>query len=78
MYGIAFASFAATPLTVKIYLPDNFDANRNQIPNTQQLTETFNYFEREAGLKFVIVTLPWKRAQLEALQGKGMLYVSGN
>jgi hypothetical protein len=44
IYGIAFASLAATPLTVKLYLPDNFDANRKQIPNTQQLTEVFNYF----------------------------------
>ena len=72
--GITFASYAATPLTVKVYLPDNFDTNRHQIPNTPQLTETFDYFEREAGLKFIIVTLPWKRAQLEALQGRGILY----
>lgn len=74
IYGIAFTSVAATPLTVKLYLPDNFDANRNQIPNSRPLTETFSYFEREAGLKFVIVTLPWKRAQLEAIQGHGILY----
>ena len=72
--GIAFSSVAAAPLTVKLYLPDNFDANRKQIPNTQQLTEVFNYIEPEADLKFVIVTLPWKRAQFEVRQGNGILY----
>jgi polar amino acid transport system substrate-binding protein len=74
IYGIAFSSAAATPITVKLYLPDNFDANAKQIPNTRQLTELFNYFERAGGLKFVIVTLPWKRAQMEVLQGQGIIY----
>lgn len=67
-------SFAATPLTVQLYLPDNFDANHKQIPTNQQLTDIFKYFEREAELKFVVVNLPWKRAQLEVQQGNGILY----
>lgn len=73
IYGVAFPSYAATQI-ITLYLPDNFDAHHKQIPNTQQLTEIFNYFEREADIKFDIVTLPWKRAQLEVRQGNGILY----
>lgn len=74
IYGIASHADAAAPLTVALYLPDNFDSNGKQIPNTHQLTELFSYFEREGKLKFVIVTLPWKRAQLEVMQGRGIIY----
>jgi ABC-type amino acid transport substrate-binding protein len=72
--GFSPRSFAAGPLTVTLYLPDNFDANHQQIPNNQKLTDLFDYFENEAKLKFVIVNLPWKRAQLEVLKGNGILY----
>lgn len=74
IFGIAFSALAATPLTVKLYLPDNFDINGKQIPNSRQITEIFSYFEREGGLKFSIVTLPWKRAQLQVEQGGGIIY----
>jgi ABC-type amino acid transport substrate-binding protein len=74
IFSIASSAVAATPLSIKLYLPDNFDANGKQIPNTRQITELFNYFEREGGLTFSIITLPWKRAQLEVERGGGIIY----
>ena len=72
--SIAATPVAAAPLAVKLYWPENLDDNGVQIPNTRQITELFNYFEREAGLKLTIVALPWKRAQLEVRQGSGIIY----
>lgn len=63
-----------TAISVKLYVPENLDGEGKQIPNTRQITELFNYFEREAGLQFVIVALPWKRAQLEVKNGNGIIY----
>jgi ABC-type amino acid transport substrate-binding protein len=72
--GIALSSIAATPIHVTLYQPENFDAKGQQIPSTPQIAKIFNYFEREAGIKFDIVVLPWKRAQLETMHGNGILY----
>lgn len=68
------AATPATPISVKLYVPENLDAEGKQIPNTRQITEIFNYLEREAGLQFVMVALPWKRAQLEVRKGSGIIY----
>lgn len=65
---------AAAPLTVQVYLPENLDVNGQQIPNTPEITEIFSYFERNANLKLKVVTLPWKRAQIEVLRGNGIIY----
>lgn len=72
--GAASSSTPAAPVSVNLYLPENLDAQGKQIPNSRQMTEIFSYFEREAGLKFVIVALPWKRAQLEVMKGGGIIY----
>lgn len=68
------ATAPATAISVKLYVPENLDGDGKQIPSTRQITELFNYFEREAGLQFVIVALPWKRAQLEVKNGNGIIY----
>jgi ABC-type amino acid transport substrate-binding protein len=72
--GVNFSSIAATPIHVTLYQPENLDAKGQQIPSTPQIAKIFNYFEREAGIKFDIVILPWKRAQLETKHGHGILY----
>ncbi len=78
MLGAAASSIAATPvtvnLTVKLYWPEDLDNKGKQVPISAQMTKVFSYFEQEAGLKFEVTALPWKRAQLEVLQGKGILY----
>lgn len=72
--SVTFSALAAAPVHVTLYQPENLDARGRQIPETPQLLQFLNYFERAAGLKFNLVILPWKRAQLEVLQGKGILY----
>ena len=72
--GIATATNAETPIHVKLFQPENLDAQGRQIPSTPQVSKIFNYFERESGLKFDLIVLPWKRAQLEAMHGTGILY----
>ena len=72
--GLAASATAGTPIHVKLFQPENLDAKGQQIPSTPQITRIFNYFERESGLKFELVVLPWKRAQLEAIHGNGILY----
>lgn len=82
IYGVTSFSIAATPLitkpadklTLKLYWPEDLDEKGKQVPISGQITRVFSYFEQEAGLKFEITVLPWKRAQLEVLQGKGILY----
>lgn len=72
--GVTQSSIAAPPIHVKLYQPENLDAKGQQIPSTPKIAKIFNYFEQETGLKFDIVVLPWKRAQLEVLHGHGILY----
>jgi polar amino acid transport system substrate-binding protein len=74
MYGVAASSIAATPLAVKLYWPEDLDDKGKQVPISSQIIKVFSYFEQEAGVKFEVIALPWKRAQLEVLQGKGILY----
>jgi ABC-type amino acid transport substrate-binding protein len=72
--AVTTSSLAATPVHITLYQPENLDAKGQQIPSTPQIAKIFKYFERETGLKFDIVVLPWKRAQLEAKHGRGILY----
>ena len=60
--------------TVKLFYPENIDTKGKQIPLTPEQIKVFQYFEKEAGLKFSIVILPWKRAQLEVERGAGIIY----
>lgn len=59
---------------VKLFYPENIDTKGKQIPLTPEQIKVFQYFEKEAGLKFSIVILPWKRAQLEVERGNGIIY----
>lgn len=68
------SSFGQTAQSVNLYYPEVLDAKGKAIPLTPQVNKVFQYFEREAGLKFSIVFLPWKRAQLEVLKGNGIIY----
>lgn len=71
---VCLPSKAQTIRHVKLYFPENIDTKGRQIPLTPQLLNVFAYFEREAKLKFSVVILPWKRAQLEVAKGNGIIY----
>ncbi len=74
IYGVAVSAIAATPINVKLYWPEDLDDKGKQVPISGQISKIFSYFEHEAGLKFELAVLPWKRAQIEVQQGKGVLY----
>nr|WP_314858707.1 ABC transporter substrate-binding protein [uncultured Undibacterium sp.] len=67
-------SFGQTKHNVTLYYPEVLDAKGKIVPLSPQVSKVFQYFEREAGLKFSIVYLPWKRAQLGVLKGDGIIY----
>jgi ABC-type amino acid transport substrate-binding protein len=73
-WGWGISSPSAATLEMKLLLPVNLDTQGKQVPETPQFMRIFSYFERNADLKFTILNLPWKRAQLEAKKGNGVLY----
>lgn len=60
--------------TVRLFLQENLDQQGKQQALDPKLMEILAYFERESGVKFEPVILPWKRAQLETLHGEGIIY----
>ena len=65
---------AADKLKVRLFLQENLDPSGKQLALDPKLMEVLNYFQRRAGVEFEPVILPWKRAQLETLNGKGIIY----
>lgn len=65
---------AAEKVAVRLFLQENLDPQGKQVALDPKLIEVLDYFERRAGLKFETVILPWKRAQIETLDGKGIIY----
>ncbi|MBC3872797.1 substrate-binding periplasmic protein [Undibacterium flavidum] len=59
---------------MRLFYPEILDSKGKQIPFTPEQLKVFQYFEKEAGLRFSIVILPWKRAQLEVERGAGLIY----
>jgi ABC-type amino acid transport substrate-binding protein len=68
-----FACFAAES-SVRLFLQENLDTEGKQVALDPKLLEILTYFERQTGLKFEPIILPWKRAQSETLEGKGVIY----
>lgn len=71
-------SHAAAPdikkTSVKLFLQENLDAQGRQIPVEPKVHEIIRFFEKETGLKFEPIILPWKRAQVETANGHGIIY----
>ncbi len=59
---------------VKVFLQENLNASGGQIPTTPELIRVLKYFEKQSGVKFELIILPWKRAQVETLAGKGIIF----
>ncbi|MBR7799296.1 substrate-binding periplasmic protein [Undibacterium fentianense] len=74
MFLFAQVSQANDGRGVKLFLPENLDVKGIQIPITPQIESVLRYIQRETKIKFSIVYLPWKRAQIEVKQGNGILY----
>jgi polar amino acid transport system substrate-binding protein len=69
-----FSCFANDQKTVRLFLQESLDVEGKQVPLDPKLLEILSYLERETGLKFEPIILPWKRAQFETLEGKGIIY----
>lgn len=65
---------ANKPRTIRLFLQENLDAQGRQIPVEDKVHEIIRFFEKETGLKFEPVILPWKRAQVETANGQGIIY----
>lgn len=61
-------------VTVKLYVQESLDFHGKQIPDSEGMRQFFQFFERESGLIFEIHPLPWNRAKLLALNGKGIIW----
>ena len=59
---------------VRLFLQESLDSEGKQIALNPKLMEILAYFERQTGFKFEPIILPWKRAQSETLEGKGIIY----
>ena len=59
---------------IRLFLQENLDAKGRQIPVEEKVHQIIRFFERETGLKFEPIILPWKRAQVETLNGEGIIY----
>ncbi len=68
------AETQVAPKAVKIFLPENRDAVGRIIPINPQLLNLLRVLGHQADLKFEFIILPWRRAQIEALAGHGLVY----
>ncbi|MFZ6798479.1 substrate-binding periplasmic protein [Undibacterium sp. Di24W] len=64
----------ASESPVRLFLQESLDSEGKQVALNPKLMEILTYFERQTGLKFEPIILPWKRAQSETLEGKGIIY----
>lgn len=79
-YSVTTLSFAAADTTqvsiktIPIYLQETLDTKGNLQPTTQGLLKFLQFLERETGLRFEPVSVPWNRAKLMTLEGKGIVW----
>jgi ABC-type amino acid transport substrate-binding protein len=64
----------ASESSVRLFLQETLDNQGRQVAIDPKLLEILAYFERQTGLKFEPIILPWKRAQNETLEGKGIIH----
>jgi hypothetical protein len=79
-YSVTTLSFAAADAgqvstkTIPVFLQETLDTKGNLQPATQGLLKFFQFLERETGLRFEPVSVPWNRAKLMTLDGKGIVW----
>jgi ABC-type amino acid transport substrate-binding protein len=69
------SSISAKELSlVPLFLQERLDVNGKQLPDSDTRIKLIGFLERESGLKFHVINLPWKRAQMMTLEGKGIIW----
>jgi polar amino acid transport system substrate-binding protein len=59
---------------VPLLLGESLDTHGKQLPVDKNTEQVLRYFERETGLRFAPQLLPWKRAQMMAGNGEGVIF----
>jgi polar amino acid transport system substrate-binding protein len=59
---------------INVYLQETLDTKGNLQPTSKGLLRFFQFLERETGLRFQPVLVPWNRAKLMTLEGKGIIW----
>ncbi len=72
--SLFYSTCHAAESPVRVFLQENLDGEGKQLALDPKLLALLRYFERGTGLKFELTILPWKRAQIETLDGKGIIY----
>ncbi|MBC3808376.1 hypothetical protein H8K52_13605 [Undibacterium seohonense] len=60
--------------TVTVYLQETLDTKGNLQPISKGLLKFLQFLERETGLHLQPVSVPWNRAKLMTLDGKGIIW----
>lgn len=74
MVGCSVPNRAFSSETILIFLGEVIDSKGQQKPVAADVQKIVRYVETETGLKFQIKLLPWRRAQLLAKNGEGIIY----
>ena len=74
MVACALPNRAWSSEPISIFLGESLDGNGQQKPIAENVEKIVRYVEAETGLKFKIKLLPWRRAQLLARNGEGIIY----
>lgn len=63
-----------TKVSLTVYVQEALDEKGQVQPIAPGLVKFFQFFERETGLHFVPVSMPWNRAKLMTQEGKGLIW----
>lgn len=59
---------------ITVFLQEALDNNGKVIPDTPAVLKFVQYFERETGMQFQRISLPWNRAKRLTLDGQGIIW----
>jgi ABC-type amino acid transport substrate-binding protein len=62
------------PVSVTVYVQEVLDVKGRPKSIAPSLSKFFQFFERETGLQLIPVSVPWNRAKLMTLDGKGLIW----
>ena len=68
------AMSSETAAEIPVLIADQADANGNPMPNTPVIAGVVSLLAAESGLNLVVRPYPWRRAQMLAENGEGLLY----
>jgi hypothetical protein len=65
---------ASESKTISLFLQEALDTRGRQAPVSPTQEKFISFLEHETGLRFKRVQLPWNRAKMMAIEGKGIIW----